>query len=387
MNDFSFIRLDQNFEKAKSENIPAIANIGYFDQIQLHPKETYLQITNTVEGIAFDGNFAVYVIDCEGKELKNITENTAIFEFTDNKGKQQIAFEIAYINADFYKRTVFLKFVHTVSDYIWYSNAITISEYQINQTTRFDYRGFSDYYGIAYNRANYFQSIRLKCRFEVNDVESSSSKYTSINGVSVTSRMIQTEFEKYIFEGIDNFTYRRINKLLGNSVIYINGNRMTDKVTVASDDRIGNTNIYDVNFKAAINYSDTFTLVFQIHEPLTLIDYSPFGNHTLLSLPNDINGQFNRNITELTGTIKLIDNSDDSVIHTFTETTITTALNLITADITGLILANGSYKVVVSSGLFLSDLGEIFNGFEWNFTVSSGDFLNTDFNNIDFFTN
>jgi len=90
MNDFSFIRLDQNFEKAKSENIPAIANIGYFDQIQLHPKETYLQITNTVEGIAFDGNFAVYIIDCEGKELKNITENIAIFEFTDNKGNLSV---------------------------------------------------------------------------------------------------------------------------------------------------------------------------------------------------------------------------------------------------------------------------------------------------------
>lgn len=386
MRDFSFIRLEPDFAKAKTESLPAVANIGYFDQIQLHPEETYLQITNTVEGIAFDGNFAVYIIDSCGTVKKDITDNVAIFEFTDNNGLPQIAFEIAYINTDYYKERLFLKFVHTVSDYVWYSNALTITAYQLEETTRFDYTGFTDFYGVAYNRAPYFQSIRLRCYYAGNDTESTSTGYTSINGQKVTSRVIQSEFEKYVFERVDTFTYRRLNKLLTNQVIYVNGNRITDKQTIQSEDFTGNTNIFNVDFKCCINYADTYIAAFQIHEPLTLIDYFPFGSYTLAGLPTDITGQFNRNVAELTGTIKLIDNSDSSVIQTFTETTITTALSLITADITGLIIANGSYKVVISDGLFISYLGEIFSGFEWNFTVSNADYSSAHYTN-DYFIN
>lgn len=387
MNDYSFLRLLPDFNKAKSESLPALATIGYFNQIQLSTTGTYLQITTTPEGIAFDGNYNVFIVDCDGNHLKDITSNVAISEFTDNNGVQQIAFEITYINQDFYYKTVFLKFVHTVSDYVWYSNAILISDYKLEETTRFDYRGFTEFNGIAYNNADFFQSIRLRCRFELNDSESTSGQYTTFDGLKVTSRLIETEFEKYIFEEIDNFTYRRLNKLLSHQVIYVNGNRITDKQTIASSEREGDTNLFNIEFKSAINYKETFTPAFQIHDELALTFYAPFGNYTLAGLPLNIFGQFNRNISLITGgSIDLIDNSDDSIIQTFTGFDITVLSNTISCDITGLITVNGSYKVRINGNTFLSVFNETFPAFEWNFTVSNPDFLAADFDNDDFFT-
>lgn len=387
MLDFSFIRLEPDFTKAKYESIPAVTDLGYFNQIVLHPRETYLQITNTVLGIAFAGNYEVTIIDCSGSELLDITENVAISEFIDNNGVNQIAFEIVNINSDFYQKTVYLKFRHTASDYTWYSNGVIISEYHIRETTRFDYRNYTEFHGLAYNIADYYQSIRLRCRFETNDSESQSKQYTSIDGIKVTSRLIETELENYIFEEIDNFTYRRLNKLLSHQVVYVNGNRMTNKQTIGSDERLGESNLFNLKFKIAVNYKETFTDSFQIFEPLTLTFYAPEGYFTLTGLPTTINGTFNRDVTEVSGTMDLIDNSDDSIIHSYPISEITTISNLISANLAPYILANGNYKIRINSGVFVSSLfGEVFEGFEWDFIVSDPDFLAADFNSLDFFT-
>jgi len=382
MNDYSFIRLEPNFLKAKSESLPSLAKIGYFDQIQLHPTETYLQITNTKEGIAFDGNYSVFVVDCIGTELLDITSKVAISEFTDSNGLPQIAFEIANINQDFYYRSVFLKFVHTVSDYVWYSNQILISSYKIEETSRFDYRDFTTFYLSA----DYFQSIRLRCNFELNDSESTSSQYTSINGTKVTSRLIETEFEKYRFQKIDNFTYRRLNKLLSQSVIYVNGNRVTDKQTISSTERKGDTNVFDIDFKVAINYADTFTSELQIFEPLTLVDFAPDGFYTLASFPLTIDGQFNRDVTLINGGYVTIINIDtDTVIGTFDTTEITVTGNSFSIDTSFLFWANGNYKITLSDNLFLSEFNEIFNAFEWDFSIATSDYAVADYS-TDYFS-
>lgn len=384
MNDFSFIRLDPDFTKATSESFPLAANIAYWGQIYLHPQQKYTQITNTPLGIAFDGNYLVKIIDACGTELLDITDKVAISEFTDNNGLPQIAFEIVYINQSFYK-PVFLKFIHTVSDYVWYSNAINITDYQEEQVSRADYRCVEDFHGTAYNRANIFQSIGLKFHFETNDSESKSSQYTSINGTQVTSRLIETEFENYIFDQIDNFTYRRFNKLLSNQIIYVNGNRVTDKQTLSSKSRLGDTNVQEeIEFKLAINYKETYTPSFQIFEPLKLISRLPEGYYTLASLPSSINGTFNRPITELTGTIQIIDTSDDSVVASFDETEINTVSDNFEIPDNN-IMANGSYKIVISAGLFLSSLNELNPVIEWFFIVSDGDYLVTDYSS-DYFT-
>jgi hypothetical protein len=259
MEDYSFIRLKPTLQEALDTNPSAMSNLGYFNQVRLATDELYTQITNTTLGIAFDGNYAVTVCDCEGNLLETITNDVLINEFTDNKGIQQIAFTLDNIGIDFYEKPVLLKFVHTVSDYAWYSNLINITDENKYLTTRFDYRAYSDFYGTAYNIANKYQSIRLNCYFKGNDSESKGVEYTSIDGLKVTSRLIETELEKYRFEQLDNFTYRRLNKLLSHPVVYINDSRVTDKQTLKSTDFLGRSNFMNIDFNVSINYNEKYS--------------------------------------------------------------------------------------------------------------------------------
>lgn len=225
MNDLSFIRLEPKFNDAKNTRYSPLANLVYYGQIVLRPNETYTQTTNTKEGIAFNGNYKVTIIDCNEKELQNITDNIAISEFIKN-GLPQISFEVTKINTDYYAKTVFLKFEHTVSNYVWYSNPLNITNMYDKESSRFDYKNATD---------AFYQSIVLRCLFTVNDAESNSSEYTTQYGRKETSRMIRTEYEQYFFDKIDNFTYRRLNDLLGHDVVFINGNRVTTKQTLPRD--------------------------------------------------------------------------------------------------------------------------------------------------------
>jgi len=275
MTDYSFIRLEPTLEKGRNTRPSPLANIFYLSQIQLSAKEFYCQITNTKDGIAFDGNYAVFVTDCNGTELLDITTKVSITEFTYN-GIPQIKYEIAPIGTDFFKRNVLLKFVHTVSDYVWYSNPIIISDYEIYKTSLFEYR---DYTGID-SIANVMQSIRLACWFSNNDAEGDTSEYVRLNGVKVSGRLIRTELENYKFEQIDNFTFRRLNYLLSNPIVYVNGNRATNKQTLKSSDPIGNTNIWLQDFTLPIDYNDTYISTPQLFGEFEAIELIPSGLYT-----------------------------------------------------------------------------------------------------------
>jgi len=269
MNDLSFIRLEPNFNDAKNLRASTAATIFYNGQIILRPNETYLQTTNTKLGIAFDGNYKVTIIDCDDNELQDITNNVAINERLIN-GVPQIDFEIVNIGNDYYAKNVFLKFKHTVSDYVWYSNPLNITNYFDNISSRFNYKNAND---------TYYQSIVLKCFFSVNDAESNSSEYTTYEGKKITSRLINTELEQYFFDSIDNFTYRRLNNLLSRNIVYINGYRITNKQTLPSKGRAGDTNIFNIDFKVAIDYNDIFVEEFQIFDNFELINTIPSGQY------------------------------------------------------------------------------------------------------------
>ena len=350
-----------------------MASIYFLGQICLSPNETYLQTTNTKLGIAFDGNYDVTIIDCEGLELKDITSNVAINERNIN-GLPQIDFEIANIGSDYYAKTVFLKFRHTVSNYVWYSNPLNITDYFIRESSRFDYKNATD---------TFYQSIRLKTYFTVNDAESQSSEYVTYEGKKLTSRLITTELENYIFDKIDNFTYRRLNNLLSRNIIYLNGNRVTNKQTISSKDRAGDTNIFNIDFKVAIDYNETYTAVLQIFRNFTLVNQYPFGTYTFSALNYDIIGTFNRLYTLGFGSVTLY--KDNALFHTYTITDITIDAFDFLADIASVIVENGSYYINIDSGLFISDFGEVYSGIsnttDWAFTVADGEFESTEFNN------
>ena len=370
MNDFSFIRLEPTLERAIYTRNSPFASIIQNDMIQLATNETYLQKTNYPDGIAFAGNYTVHVCDCEGVELQNITPNVAIYEYIDSSGTPQIAFEIVNIGTDYYKKPVLLKFNHTVSDFVWFSNLLIISNYELNKTTRFDYLTYLD------GRADFYQSIRLVCYFTTNNMESRSKQYTSIDGIVSTSRLILTEFENYKFDKINNFTYRRINKMFANSVVYVNGYRNTNKVTVESNDLAGDTNYFSIDFALAVNYSESYNAVLQIFEEFELIDKAPFQFISLAEFPLAITGTFNRNITLGVGQVKLF--KDGLFLVNLDVTNIVNAS--FDANLLGAITENGNYKVVLPFGLFVSDQNER-KYFEWSFELADGEYDNTEYNN------
>lgn len=273
MIDYAFIRLKPTLDEAKNTNLNTFALIGYFDQIQLSTTGTYTQITNLDTEIAFDGNYAVYVCDCLGVELFDITSKVTISEASDNKGKQQIKFTLSNIAKDFNTSPILLKFKHTVSNYVWYSNPFLITDHKLEHTSRFDYRDYKDFNGIAYNVFDSYQSIRLKCVFMGNDIESKVSEYTTIQGLKVSSRLIDTTLEKYKIDSLDNFTYLRLNKLLSHPVIYINDYRLTNKMTIPSTDYLGGTNVMSIDFKVAVNYNEKYSVISQIPKDFDANDF------------------------------------------------------------------------------------------------------------------
>lgn len=370
MNDLSFLRLEPSLSSAKYTRASSASTIFFLGQISLSPNEPYVQTTNTTDGIAFDGNYNVFVVDCNDNELLNITDKVAISEFT-SFGVPQISFEIAPIKKDFYSRTVYLKFVHTVSDYKWYSNPINITE-NLRLTSRFDYKNAKD---------EFFQSIRLKTWFSVNDAESNSDEYTTYDGKKVTSRLITTELEQYIFEKLDNFTYRRLNNLLARNILYLNGNRVTDKQVLSSKDRTADTNIFNLDFKVAIDYNEVYNYGFQIFDELEVIEYKPFD--LISEEPTEIKVTYNYNLTLLTGQVKLY--KDNVLIATFTQDDITIVGNYFTIDITGLCDDLEDYRVEIYSGLFDTVVGEN-EFFTWNFSYLGGEYDATEYSNTEYLT-
>ena len=373
MNDLSFLRLETTFNDAKYTRASSATSIFYLGQIILRPNETYVQTTNTKLGIAFDGNYKVTIVDCNDKELQDITNNVAINERTIN-GLPQIDFEITQIGTDYNAKTVYLKFEHTVSNYVWWSNPINITNTFNHISTRFDYKNAPD---------ALYQSIVLKCFFSVNDGDSSSNEYTTQYGRKETSRMVATEYENYIFEKIDNFTYRRLNNLLRKSVVFINGNRVTTKQTLPSQERTGDTNVFNIDFQVPIDYNETFTYQYQIFPKFTLIGKYPSTTYTLADLGNDIIGSFNRSFSVGTGTLRLF--KDGLLLKTYNVSEITQSGFDFLADISSIIVANGSYYINFDTGLFISSFNEplegITNTTDWVFAIANGEFSNTDFNN------
>jgi hypothetical protein len=253
--DFAFIRLKPNLEEAINSRESSNANFFYHDQIQLSPNETYSQFTNIKQGIAFGGNFLVSICNCDGKELLDITPKVDVIEINDNKGIPQIRFDLKEIGTDFGRENVLLKFKHTESNAVWFSNLFNITDRDFHKTTRFDYKCYEEFDGVAYNKFNAYQSIRLRCGFKGSQIESESKDYKEYSGIKRKYRLIKTNFEKFTFYGIDNFTYIRLNFLLINQVIYCNDYLVTERQTVESADFISASNMSDISFKLAFDFN------------------------------------------------------------------------------------------------------------------------------------
>ena len=381
MADYSFLRLNTDFNQAKSDMM-VDSEYFYNGGICLHPQETYLQTTNSKTSIAFDESYKVELINCSGSVLKDITTNVYIHEFQDNNGIYQISYEILPIEQDFYFERLYLKFTQTTSTLVLYSNGFFLTAETDKDTFRVDYKSYREYKGTNYVLADFYQSIRLFGYFNAIAEKKESKVYTEVNGKIRKSRVIQSFEYTFDLEDVNTNVYKSLAVALESDLVYINGLKAEILETLTADERKGKSNIFDANFKCQLDEDQVYLDTFQIAPQLTYTNLQPFDIYNFFP----INGTavFNYPISLGSGTLKLYTYDSDSLVS---EISISVTDNYFTFDLP--LISLGKYYFLFDENLINSNFGSISisNKDIWTFEVSEGQFDNTEFDNNDFLTN
>lgn len=382
MADYSFLRLNTDFNQAKSDMM-VDSEYFYNGGVCLHPQETYLQTTNSKTSIAFDESYKVELINCSGSVLKDITSNVYIHEFQDNNGIYQISFEILPIEQDFYFERLYLKFTHTTSTLVLYSNGFFLTAETDKDTFRVDYKSYREYKGTNYVLADFYQSIRLFGYFNAIAEKKDSKVYTEVNGKIRKSRVIQSFEYTFDLEDVNTNVYKSLAVALESDLVYINGLKAEILETLTADERKGKSNIFDANFKCQLDEDEVYLDTFQIAPQIGFTELIPLGLYTLSSIPLVGKLAFNYNIAFGSGTLKLYDYDTDTLLNSIV---INVDVNYF--DFTMPILPNGNYYFLFDSNLVTSvEEISITDKEVWKFSITDGEFDSTEFNNDEFLVN
>lgn len=382
MMDSSFLRLRNSFEDAKNLDESRAIELEYIGQVHLVPNETYLQITNNPTGVNLS-NIEVYIVDYCDNTLADATNNVFWTAFTDSNGFTQIAWE--FINKwDFATKPVALKFVELSNNDTYWTNFFITTDYRSEYTTRIDYKNNGFHYGTEYDRADYYQSIRLTCYYNNPINESERAEYHQIStDITVPQRNINKQKERFILDEFDYFTARRLEFLLSSSEIYFDNKRYYNTTPLEYGEREGDSNLFQGEM--LLNPTDdTFTFSYQLFPGFEFIRV-PEGNYSLATYPDVLTATFSIPISLGTGTLTVYDASDNSVLATYTESDITiTNTELSIPSFTGLISGNGEFYINFTQGLvkYLNlEIDAIFNSTDWAWTIQGGDYSSSDYSN------
>ena len=374
--DKSFLRLVTDFSVAKGEMMVSSQYVNK-DTIVISPTNKFLQISNSLTNIAFDDSYIVELVDCTDNAMLDITNKIYINEFQDINGIYQIAFEIAPIQTDFYNKNLFLRFKHTGSDLILWSNPVLVTDNV--QTIRLDYKNYSYYQGTDYSRANYYQSIEIKAFYNLPNPKVNTKITTLTNGYIRRSRTTQALEYSYTIESIDTFTIDRLMVALNSDIVYLNGVRFKVSENVQSDDRQGMTNQLPSTFKGQFEANDTYIADYQIAPPFVGV-YNPLGKRRFpLPDPLPATATFNYDL-QTVNNVRLYFNDSLLLSNIFTNI----LDNVFSFDLSG--LSNGEYYVLFEA---TSALGQTFtaNSSTWTFSIQEGHYNISQYNNLQYFTN
>ena len=280
MEDFSFIKLYKNdFASALNADSPAISTLKYKGFITQRPDETFLQITNTADGIAFVGAITVELVDSCNNLVLNIDDNFFYTTVTDSNGNRQMIFEFGYIGTDYWTKPLHLKITDNTNLNVWYSNSFLVTYYLTNVSSRFDYSNQTKIFGISYDLAPFYQSIRISNCYDNNSVNTKELKqYVTSQGLKVNYRNIVTFLRSYLIESLDYFVNDRLEVLFSHAIVYLNNERVVVN-DYKVDERKGDTNFMGGEF--VINkQNQKFTYSNQLFPDLMLISKSPEGIYT-----------------------------------------------------------------------------------------------------------
>jgi hypothetical protein len=258
------------------------------------------------------------------------------------------------------------------------------TEYRKEFTSRIDYKNSGFHYGTEYDRADYYQSIRLTTYYNNPINESERAEYHQIStDITVPQRNINKQKERFILDEFDYFTAKRLEFLLSSSEVYFNNKRYYSTSPIEYGEREGDSNIFQGEM--ILNPTDElFEFSFQIFPGLEF-NRIPEGNYTLANYVDELRMIFDVNVTLNTGTLTVHDASDNSIIATYTESDITITNNELTIpSFTGLINSNGEYYINFTQGLvsyLFIEIDAIFNSSDWAFKIVGADYSSSDYSN------
>lgn len=379
--DKSFLRLVTDFSVAKGEMMESSQYV-YKDVIVISPTEKYTQISNSLTDIAFDDSYIVELVDCADNVISDITSKIYINEFQDINGIYQIAFEVAPIETDYYFKRLFFRFTHLDSDLVVWSNPFICTDnvYSI----RIDYKSYSYYQGISYDRANIYQSIRISAYYNLPSSKETTKIYTQLNGDIRRSRTTQALEYTFNIDEIDTFAFDRLSNALNSDLVYLNGVRFKVSENVQSDERQGMTNQFATMFKGQFEAKDTYIADYQIAPVFSIVNLFPLGIYTLDDASFGIaTSDFNMNILSATN-FGLYNYDTEAFIEFIPYNLFDNSVEL---DFTSIVLGYGNYYITT---ILTSELGQVLDITDkevWKFSIALGEFDGTEFDNSEFFTN
>lgn len=378
--DKSFLRLKTSFADAKFELLQD-SEFVYRENIVLNPNNIYTQISNSLTSIAFDDSYIVELVDCADNVVLDITDKVFINEFQDHKGIYQIAFEIEPIQEDFYFERLFLRFTHLDSDLKLWSNPILVTEHC--KTFRLEYKNYSYYQGISYEIANIYQSIDLVGYIDLPSTKETTKIYTQLNGDIRQSRPIQAIEYLFNIDFIDSFTFTRLSTALNSELIYINGIRFIKSENVQSDERQGKSNYFTTSFKGQFNETDTLDLGYQIAPAFSIVNLFPFGIYTLYNSSFGVaTSDFNMEILSATN-FGLYNYDTEAFIQFIPYNLVGNSVEL---DFSLITFSLGNYYISTTLTSILGQTLEITDKEVWKFSIENGHYNNTQYNNLQYFT-
>lgn len=375
--DKSFLRLVTDFSVAKSE-ILKTSQYNYKENIIINPNKATLQISNSLTNIAFDDSYIVELVDCADDVVLDITDKVFINEFQDINGIYQIAFEILPILQEFYFKRLFLKFKHTGSDLVLWSNPINVTD--CIHKIRIEYKNYEYYQGISYDRANYYQSIEINGYMNATPPKETTKIYTKLNGNIRSSRPIQALEYVFNIDALDSFTLGRLMVALNSEIVYINGVRFTKSENISVDDRLGMSNQFPASFKGQFTYEDTLNLDFQIFTAFDITTLFPLGFYSIENaLPIEAEANFTTELLSVTN-VKIY---KDEVF--LTDAIPVISGNSFTFELPTLVL--GDYYVTFDAVDIFGRTINVADNTVWYFSVVNAEYEGTEYDNTEYITN
>lgn len=402
MADYSFLRFVKDFQQAiNNENFPN-ADLLEDRIIVQKPNETFVQITNCTEDIAFAGNLLAELVDYRGVRVFTFTVGGNFFyeEFTNVvTGIKQIAYEFGNVGQDFYKKRLFLKLSQPgISNNVWYSAPMCVTYYETDRKSKFfQYKHQGYFRGISYDIKDYFQTARAFCYNSDLDFKIENQGYTELSGDEVSYRQIISKKVKAKLVKCNNFTLERMATLFAHDILYIDGYRCNNKPAIKKGDKKGNAGFFDLDFE--YNPSEQYlATAYQIYQALGVTGKVPEGFYliadynTATSTSTVFTLDFNKPFT-LAADISATIYKDGIFFATFDATKFSVTGQTISIDVSGsLISDNVDYCVVIAQDKVLGTF-ENWAGFafeEWSFTIgglTSGYYNRDSYNSDSYNTN